>query len=107
HRALVVAVALDPRVVRVIVGGEETVFDQRTDAFGSESLAEAHVVVALVGGQTEQVARVPQGDLWANVRSVGPLRATVNVDDSALRGIDEKRCLNRSYVSITPHEVVA
>lgn len=91
----------------MIVGRENTVLDERTDALGSESVAETHVVIALVSSQTEQVACVSQGDLRADVRSVGPLRTTVNVDHRALRGIDEKRCLDRSYVSITPLEVVA
>src|SRR5699024_11015685 len=50
---------------------------------------------------------VPQGDLRANVRSVGPLRTTVNVDNRALRGIDEKRRLYSLYIPITPLEIVA
>ena len=56
---------------------------------------------------SEQVARIPQGDLRADVGSVRPLRTTVNVDNRALRGIDEKRYLDRSYVSITPLEIMA
>ena len=72
---------------------------------GSESVSKAHFVVALVSGQTEQVARVPQDDLQTEVRSVRPLRTLVNVDHRALRVIDERRCLDRSYISIASLEV--
>jgi hypothetical protein len=80
--------------------------DQRTDAFSSEFFAQAHVVVAFVGGETSQVARRNAGDLRADLRTVGPLRAAMDVDNRALCGIDEKRGLDRPYVAITALAVV-
>ena len=53
HRALIVEVVVDPRVVGVIVGCEDAVLDQWSDVFSAEFVAEAHVVVALVGGEGE------------------------------------------------------
>ncbi len=64
--------------------------DQRSDTLSAEFLAEAHVVVALVGDEAPQVVCVPQGDLQADIRPIGPLRTTMDVDYRALRGIDEK-----------------
>jgi hypothetical protein len=81
--------------------------DQRTDTFSSEFFAEAHVIVALVGGETPQVTCVPQSDLWADLRPAGPLRAAMNVDYRALRGIDEKRGLDGLYLSVATFEAVA
>lgn len=103
---LVVELVFNPRVVRVIVRREDTVFDQWTHVFSMQFLTEAHIVVALVGGETEQVARVPQGDLRADIRPIGPLRTAMDVDDRALRGTDEKCRLHGLYVSITPLEIV-
>jgi hypothetical protein len=81
-------------------------FDQRTHIFSTQLLAEAHVIVALVGGETEQVACVPQSDLRANVVSVGQLLTAMDVYNRALRGVDEKRRLHGLYISLTPLEIV-
>ena len=50
-------------VVRVIVRREHAVFDERSDADRSKVLMEAHVVVALVGGESPKVALRNAGDL--------------------------------------------
>ena len=68
-----------PGVLRAIVRREDAVLDQRSNAFCAKFLAETHMVVALVGAKAPQVACVPQGDLRAEIRLVGPLRTTTNV----------------------------
>jgi len=92
--------------MRVVVGCEDAVFNQRSHVFCAKFFSEAHIVVAFVGGEAPQVACVSQGDLRADVRPVRPLRATVNVDNRALRGIDEERRLDGLYLTITAAEIV-
>jgi hypothetical protein len=55
QQPLDVEFVLDPCVVRVILRCEDAMLDQRTDAFSAEFFAEAHIVVALVAGETPQI----------------------------------------------------
>jgi len=64
------------------------------------------VVVALVGGEGEQVACVPQGDLRADIRDVGPLRAAMDIDHPALHSIDEKRRLDGPFRPVKALELM-
>jgi len=80
HRSLPVAGRVDPRVMRVIDGPEQSVFDQRSDAFVAKALAQAPPVVAFVGREAAQVARVPQGDLRADPSIVTLSRGAMHVD---------------------------
>ena len=53
------AVIINSGVVRLIVWSEDAMLDQRTNVEATQRGAERFLVVALVGGETEQIARVP------------------------------------------------
>lgn len=80
------------------------VLDQRSNASCAKFLAETHMVVALVGAKGPQVALRNAGDLRAEIRLVGPLRTTTNVDNRTLRGVDEKRGFDSLCLTVTPLE---
>ena len=83
-----VALIINSRVVRVVVGGEYAMFDEWSDTDRSKRFAEAHGVIAFVGGETPKVACVPQSDLRADPHPTRPLRAAVQVEDRSFGGVD-------------------
>ena len=81
HRALIVAFVVNTRVVRVIVSGEDTMLDQRANPEFTERFSKCFLVVAFVGCQAQQIARVPAGDLRTEVGITSFLsRRAVNVE---------------------------
>ncbi len=59
-----VKIIVNSGVVGVIVGFVDAVLDQWTDAeIFSEVIAQPHAVIALVGGENLQLARMPAGEL--------------------------------------------
>lgn len=67
HRALSVEIVVDSGVVGVVVGSKDPVFDQGSDAEVTQGLSKRLLVVVLVSGQCPQIARVPAGNLLAEV----------------------------------------
>ena len=67
-------------------------FDQRSDAEFTQCFAKCLLVIALIGGQRPQIARVSAGDLLSEIRVTSfPSRRAVNVKDSLSLCIDEFR----------------
>ncbi len=69
-----VEIIVNPGVVGVIVGFVDTVLDQWTDAeIFSEEFAQPHAVIALVGGESLQLARVLRASCLKMSASLPPL----------------------------------
>jgi len=102
HRALIVVLIFNTRVVRVIVGGEDTMLNQRANPEFTERFSECFPVVASVGCQAQQIARVPAGNLCreAGITSF-PSRRAVNVECCLRPCIDEFRELQPLSVQCT------
>jgi hypothetical protein len=70
--------------------------DERADAHRPEVLAQPVAVVALVGGQNPQLARVSAGELLTDRGITSfPGRRAVNVEDRLALSIDERRRFER------------
>jgi hypothetical protein len=92
-----IALIVDTRVMRVVVRREHTVFNERSDADRSKHLAEAHIVIAFVSGETSKIACVSQSDLRADSHPARPLCATVQVYDRSFSGVNQECRLDRSH----------
>ena len=92
--------------MRVIIGCEDTVFDERSDTDRSKRLTKTHVIVALVGSKAQKVSCVPQGDLRADPSFVRPLRATVEIKDCAFCRIHEECRLDRPHRAASTAKIV-
>ena len=78
----------------MIVRSEDAMLDQRANIEFTECFSERLLVVALVSGQTQQIARVPAGDLRTEVGITSFLsRQAVNVEYCLRLCIDESRGL--------------
>jgi len=88
-----IEIVVNPGVVCVIVGLVDAVLNQRTDfEFFSEVLTEPRTVVAPVSGEDLQLARVPAGELLADI-GVTPLSRgrAVQIEDDIHLCIDQFR----------------
>ena len=84
-----VPITVEAGVVRVIERGVDAVLDQWTDAVRPKLITERFGVIATVGSQTPQVARVSAGDLRADLE-VGFLGGRiVNVGDVQCFDVNE------------------
>jgi plasmid stabilization system protein ParE len=83
-------------------------FDERANPEATKGFAERLLVVALVGGERPQIARVPAGDLLGEIRVTSfPVRRTMYVKNGLRVCIDGFRDLQLLYAVADSLAVVA